>query len=283
MSTPIQSAVVNRTLPTFTRLPRQAVGAADAPLHDFPVRDEVLYQFLNWSPDLHLLEIGPGSGFTAYWLSRQIRSMTLLDIASQTIEDLRTQFREMDNLSFIIDDACTLGLADRLPGRFGAIISLDVLDLIPDPRSMFRNLAESLEIGGQLLVSFPNLSPPYLKGPTFFQTRTEIDCILGDAGFDRWEVLKIRFHPWARFWYSVLHELPIRLFRSIRIEQDRKHLVYQTTWAFRNRQRLTRYKRILDSYWRLVGSILRKHGDVFVWEPAKDPILNSQLLIQAWK
>ena len=36
-----------------------------APLHDFPIRDEILYQYLPLARDMDVLEVGPGSGVTA--------------------------------------------------------------------------------------------------------------------------------------------------------------------------------------------------------------------------
>ncbi len=42
-----------------------------APVHDFPIRDEILFQFTPPISGGKYLEIGAGSGYTAYCLARQ--------------------------------------------------------------------------------------------------------------------------------------------------------------------------------------------------------------------
>src|SRR4051794_2708100 len=41
-----------------------------APVHDFPIRDMILYTFSGVAGPRKVLEIGPGSGITAFTLSR---------------------------------------------------------------------------------------------------------------------------------------------------------------------------------------------------------------------
>lgn len=62
-----------------------------APLHDFPLRDEILFQFLPLSREMDVLEIGPGSGFTAFRISRMVRHVTLVDVAPQAVTDRRAR------------------------------------------------------------------------------------------------------------------------------------------------------------------------------------------------
>ena len=40
-----------------------------APLHDFPVRDEILFQYLPLQPEMDVAEVGLGTGFTSCWLA----------------------------------------------------------------------------------------------------------------------------------------------------------------------------------------------------------------------
>src|ERR1700732_4213615 len=60
-----------------------------APLHDLPMRDEIIFQYLPLASDMSVLEVGPGVGFTAFRLARRVRHITLLDIASESILQLR--------------------------------------------------------------------------------------------------------------------------------------------------------------------------------------------------
>src|ERR1700687_3031539 len=85
-----------------------------APLNDFPIRDEILYQYLPFSPDMDVLEIGPGSGFTAYRLARRARSLTLVDVAAHSLAKVREQLRSLPNVHCICANPARPGLATEL-------------------------------------------------------------------------------------------------------------------------------------------------------------------------
>src|SRR5258708_36464084 len=89
---PKRIAPARRGVEIVTTWQRPAFRPSDifkAPLHDFPIRDEILYQYLPLSPDMDVLEVGPGSGVTAFRVARRLRSLTLLDIAAANIAHLR--------------------------------------------------------------------------------------------------------------------------------------------------------------------------------------------------
>ena len=111
-----------------------------APLHDFPVRDEIIYQYLPLSPDMHVLEIGPGSGFTAFRLARHVRHLTLLDIAANNIARLRQELATLPNVSFLSADVCAPGLAHVVGRQVDAAFGLEVFELLPDPAACLLNL-----------------------------------------------------------------------------------------------------------------------------------------------
>src|SRR5688572_16245443 len=89
-----------------------------APLHDFPIRDEILYQYLPLSPNMDVLEVGPGSGFSAFRLARHVRHLTLIDVAPSSIAYLRKVLEGIRNLSFICADVCAPRLADSVGTQF---------------------------------------------------------------------------------------------------------------------------------------------------------------------
>src|SRR5437899_384712 len=96
-----------------------------APLHDFPIRDEILYQYLRFSPQMDVLEIGPGSGFTAYRLARQVRRLTLLDVAAESVAELRQQLGHLPNVRYICADVTQPGLVEQLAEEFDVAFGLD--------------------------------------------------------------------------------------------------------------------------------------------------------------
>src|SRR5439155_2778522 len=99
-----------------------------APLHDSPIRDEILYQYLPLSPDMDVLEVGPGSGVTAFRVARRLRSLTLLDIAATNIAHLREALGSQPNLSFVSADVCQPGLGAELGRTFDAAYAIGVFE-----------------------------------------------------------------------------------------------------------------------------------------------------------
>ena len=126
-------------LPNAIRSRIAAIGAGmsfrwsdvfDAPLHDFPIRDEILCQYLPLAAGADVLEVGPGSGFTAFRLARRVRRVTLLDVAPQTIDELRTTLKNIPNIQFVCADVT----ASDLPGRLGHAFELGFCE----NRELFR-------------------------------------------------------------------------------------------------------------------------------------------------
>ena len=76
-----------------------------APLSDLPIRDEILYQYLPLSPQLEVLEVGPGTGFTAYRLARLVKSLTIVDVAAPNIARLRKSL-SLPNVELVCADLC---------------------------------------------------------------------------------------------------------------------------------------------------------------------------------
>ena len=252
-----------------------------APLHDFPIRDEILYQYLPLSSQMDVLEIGPGSGFTAFRLARQVRHLALLDIAADNVARLRKALRKISNIRLICADVCQPGLADQMGSRMDAVYALEVFELLPDPERCLKNLAAVLHPGGSLLFQFPNYPPPKNPGVTYFRTREELDHLLATAGFETWEVYALRLRPHARAVYN-LYRLPLQYYRRLRQRSGpERPLVYDQSWAFRNQQRLEAYKIFFHGTWTAMFAFLRLGGEVFERELLGAEILNRNLLVVA--
>jgi 2-polyprenyl-3-methyl-5-hydroxy-6-metoxy-1,4-benzoquinol methylase len=254
-----------------------------APLHDFPIRDAVIDQYLPLTSEMRVLEVGPGSGITAFRLAPALKHLSLLDIAQGNIEHLQAVLGASPNLSFVCTDVCQQGLANSILDRFDAIYALEVFEFVAEPEACLRNLAALLKPGGHLLLLFPNYPRSSSPGPTHFPRRADLDRALREAGFSTWATYALRLRPFAATLYQELHERPIRLYRRLRERGDRaKPLVYDDTWAFRHGRRLGLLKYPLNAVWLALAGAMGLGGDVFEHMVLnQDDILNRNLLVLA--
>lgn len=287
----VDSAAINRAAAapaaTESAMPRPAfrwseIGAA--PLHDYPIRDEILLQFFPYRQHMDVLEVGPGSGYTAYRLADAFRSMTLLDVAEAPIAELRQALAAVPNLRFACADACAPDFSQRAGGAFDALFALDMFEYVPNPAACLRNMAAALRPNGVLFLSFPNVPPPVGDGATWFTELGEIESLLREAGFVRWEIFAVRYRKYAAAAYTVLHEWPLRLYRRLRRRDGAERpQTYEATWAFRHREQMLRRKRTIHAWWAMVTTMLRLGGNVFKSEPLTGRLLGRQLVIRAWR
>ncbi len=251
-----------------------------APAHDLPIRDEILYQYLPLSPDMKVLEVGPGTGFTAFRLARRVRHITSVGVAAENVAQLREANKHVRNLSFTCADVCAPGLAEIVGAQFDAVVGLEVFEYLSQPGACLRNLASALRPGGSLLLEFPNYPPPKSPGITNFRRKEELVQLLKAAGFQTWDFYALRLRPYARLLYREFHERPIQILRRFRNGQAQA-LTYENTWAFRHRSRLEGHKYILHCAWAVLIAAMRLGGNCFERVPLGNEILNHDLLVTA--
>lgn len=255
-----------------------------APLHDFPLRDEILFQFLPLSKEMEVLEVGPGSGFTAFRISRMVRHVTLVDVAAQTVTALSTELAHLPNVTCCHADVSQPGLAAALRKTFDVVFALDVFEYVGNPATCLLELAASLRPGGKLFLSYPNVPPPRGDGVNYFHHLSDLEKLLHASGLSHWQISALRFREFPKWIYNALHERPLEVLRRIRPKLGPNNpQTYEMTWAFRQKTRLSRYKLPLHFYWGTLGILMSAAGRSFVAEPAPEDIRGMQLLIEAWK
>ena len=270
------------TTPRRARPPVRLSDLWRAPLHDFPIRDEILYQYLPLHENMSVLEVGPGSGFTAFRWARRVRRLTLLDVAAANVARLSAALRGISNISVVCADICKPELPDCLPDRFDALYCIEVLEFVPDAGGALANMAALLRPGGQALIQFPNYPPPRNPGISYFRTRADLDTALQESAFSRWSVHALRLTPYAQALFNALHERPLARYRHRRTPASQHHpLVYDQTWAFQGSGRLEPYKGLLHAAWAMLAAAMRLRGDCFQRIPLADEILNQNLLVLA--
>jgi SAM-dependent methyltransferase len=254
-----------------------------APLHDFPIRDETLYQYAQFSRAMDVLEVGPGSGLTASRVAQEVRTLTLLDVAPGNVKTLERALGHLHNVRFVCADICQRQLDEVVEERFDLAYALEVFELLSDPGACLRNLAALLRPGGTLLLQFPNYPPPRSPGMTYFRTREDLDVLLGTAGFRHWEIDAIQMRPFAQALYTHCHERPLEWYRRLRQGRaaSERPLTYDESWAFQHGGRLARYKYAVHAGWAALSLAMRAGGACFERFPLGRDILNRNLVVEA--
>lgn len=98
-----------------------------------------------------VLEIGAGSGAMSLRLRDAGFAVTASDL-------FRESFKPAD-VPFVAADLDT-DFAPALAGRFDAVLALEIIEHLENPRHLLRQLRAILPPGGQLVLSTPNIANP---------------------------------------------------------------------------------------------------------------------------
>ncbi len=267
------------------RLPRRRLKWSEilrAPVHDFPIRDEILHHCAPPLPGLNILEIGPGSGFTAFTLSPAVEHLTLVDYAEATLSDLERKLGRYKNIRFMEFDISKPGFRAGLGQTYDFAFGLDMFEYVPDDVQGLKNLKDVLNPGGVMLLTFPNFAPPRGDGVTWYMQRRELERSLGSAGFSSWEILCVVLRPYSSAIFAIMHEWPLWFYRRLRKRNNAEQpQTYEKTWAFQNRGTLRVLKPILHIYWEFLGAMIRLGGPPFKAQAAPEDLHGYQLVVVA--
>lgn len=251
-------------------------------MHDLPIREEILFQYLPLSPAMDVLEVGPGTGFTAFTLSRLVNRITLLDIAEGAMQTLKRTLGSLSNVDFVCADAASPGFSEIPPARFDAIYGLEVFEYVTEPSAWLQGLSKLLKPGGTLLLVWPNYGLDRSKGVNHIGTVEEMDALLLNANFSQWELYTLRLRPYARAIFSALHETPLNLFRHLRGQPDpRSAQTFDLTWTHQHGAGLARYRAAIHFVWMLESAALRLGGDCFKRRRITEGSADGNLLLLA--
>lgn len=116
----------------------------------FPTADvsrEVLSE-MDWT-DLEVLEVGCGTGETAYLIARAGGRVLAVDYAESAVAEARRRHVH-PNLTF---DVASI---DGVHGCYDVIVMQEVIEHLDDPRVALAGLREHLRPGGHLIVTCPS-------------------------------------------------------------------------------------------------------------------------------
>lgn len=114
-----------------------------------------------------IVDVGCGTGATTAWLKQRYPAAHTIGLEGNPA--LRGA------LASHVDEAHIVDLNGALPdlGAPDLILCLDVLEHLAAPEAVLQGLASSLQPGGTVIVSLPNIAHVSVSAPLFFQGRFE--------------------------------------------------------------------------------------------------------------
>jgi 2-polyprenyl-6-hydroxyphenyl methylase/3-demethylubiquinone-9 3-methyltransferase len=104
------------------------------------------------------LDVGCGGGLLSEALARAGANVTAIDLAPAVLDVARLHLLE-SGVAVDYRETSVESLAEELPGAFDVITCMEMLEHVPDPRSVLRACASLLKPGGKLFLSTLNRTP----------------------------------------------------------------------------------------------------------------------------
>ncbi|MGK7890990.1 MAG: class I SAM-dependent methyltransferase [Leptolyngbyaceae cyanobacterium] len=157
----------------------------------------IFSQFRPWLGD-RTLEVGCGTGNFSELLAQQSQHLTALDLESSYVQHTKHRLRHYPNIEVLQADATQLSEQQS----FDSIVMLDVLEHIEDDITTLRQLKQSLNPNGFLIIKVPALQSLYgtmdeVIGHHRRYSRQTLDAALKQAGFGQ-----------SRLWYFNIAGIP---------------------------------------------------------------------------
>ena len=195
-------------------------------LREWHVKRE-LRRLLPEKPAMHLFDAGCGFGQYSYYCARMFPDISILavDVKEEQVEDCRLFFTKagLKNVEFRVEDLTK----PQHESEFDFILSVDVMEHIPDDVGVFRNFHRALKPGGRLLVNTPsNLGGSDAHSPddiSFIEEHArvgygvdEIRQKLVSAGLQV-EAVKFTYGPYGDLAWRVGIKVPMKILNASRL------------------------------------------------------------------
>lgn len=136
---------------------RIAEKYAAKPIRDIGAYEEKLRRITAYlGPQMHVLEVGCGTGGTAVRLAPEVRHIHAIDYSQRMIDIANRKLGDssLSNLVFEQANIDSLTLSAQL---FDTVILMSLLHLVSDPKHTLMKLYDALKPGGVLVTSTPCL------------------------------------------------------------------------------------------------------------------------------
>ena len=121
-------------------------------------------------PDAKILELGCGTGRLLEHIAAKPFILYGIDMSSGMLDVARKRFKKYParNVYLSLGEASRLDFSDKF---FDAVYAILVINLIPDYRQVFGEIARILKPGGLFVFNVPNLAGIYLLGGLYVNRR----------------------------------------------------------------------------------------------------------------
>ncbi len=196
-------------------------------LREWHVKRELRRLLAQNSRQKKIFDAGCGFGQYSFYCAKKFHNLSIhaIDLKREQIEDCRRFFKQIgiENVSVTVEDL-TQPLHEN---EFDVVLSVDVMEHIPDDVVVFRNLDRALKSGGRLLLHTPsNLGGSDVDsetGTSFIEehARTgygvdEIRTKLQAAGFEI-EQIKFTYGPFGSLAWRLGVKYPMLILNASKL------------------------------------------------------------------
>ena len=125
-------------------------------LREWHVKRELRNQLGSWNKPFAVYDAGSGFGQYSYYIAKHypFASIYGIDLKDEQVSDCNNFFRSVGlaRCLFAVEDLTQIQHSDK----FDFILSVDVMEHIPDDNGVFRNFFRALKTSGTLLINTPS-------------------------------------------------------------------------------------------------------------------------------
>jgi protein-L-isoaspartate O-methyltransferase len=160
---------------------------------DSEEQPDVLMDNLDLAPDAVIADIGAGSGYMTFRLSRKVPQGTVLavDIQQEMLDEIERRMADLgvENVETVLGTLVDPGLP---PGQVDAALMVDAYHEFSYPREMMEGLVRGLRPGGRVfLVEYRGEDPDLNILPLHKMTQAQAKLEMAAAGLEWVETLDV--------------------------------------------------------------------------------------------
>ena len=196
-------------------------------LREWHVKRELRRQLGSRQQPFALYDAGSGFGQYSYFIAKHFPLATVygIDLKEEQVNDCNTFFRSigLSQCTFAVEDLTQIHHATR----FDFILSVDVMEHIPDDVGVFHNFFRALKSGGMLFINTPSnlggsdahsddeesfIGEHARNGYGAHEIRTKLES----AGF-KVESIRYTYGPWGDRYWKLGIKYPMQMLNTTKI------------------------------------------------------------------